>query len=95
MVVRDHEVAPLEGGGGSSSSGHGLAGAGRLAGGVERVAGSQQRLRGDAGQVVALAAHPIAFDDRDPESAIGEDAGAVLPGRAGADHDRVVLAHRP
>ena len=64
----------------------------RLARGVHRLAGTQQRLRRDARPVRALAADQLALDERDAQAALGERAGAVLAGRAAADHDHVVVA---
>ena len=94
LVVRHHEVAPLERALRSHASAHGLAGARRVARRLERLAGPKQRLRGDAGPVVALAADELALDDRHPQAAVREMAGAVLPGRPGADDDDVeVVAH--
>src|SRR5215211_1714923 len=91
VVPGDHEVAPLEGGLRVQPVRDRLARAGRLASRLERLAGAQQRLRGDAGVVVALAAHPLALDYRDPKATLGEVPGAVLAGGAGADDDHVVV----
>ena len=59
---------------------------------AEQLSRPQQRLRGHARPEAALAADELLLDQRDVEAAVGEAAGRHLPGRAGADHDRVELA---
>ena len=72
-----------------------LCGRRRLARAMDRLAGPEQRLGRDARPVGALAADELALDDGDPQAALGECAGAVLAGRAGAEDDDVVVAvHR-
>jgi hypothetical protein len=91
VIARDHEVPPFEGRPGIERSAHGLPRARRLASRLERLARTQQGLGGNAGPVVALAAHTFALDDGDPQTALGQLAGAVLPRGAGADDDDVVV----
>ena len=74
----------------ASTSTSAVAAASRAA--VDRFARAQQRLRGDAGPVRALAADELALDEGDAQAAFAQRAGAVLAGRAAADHDRVVVA---
>ena len=85
-VVGDHEVAPRE-----RRLDVDLRGRRRLARAVHRLARPQQRLRRDARPVGALAADQLALDDRDAQPALGQRAGAVLAGRAAAQHDHVVV----
>ena len=59
---------------------------------VGRLARPEQRLRRDARPVGALAADELALDDGDSEPTLGERAGTVLAGRAGAEDDDVVVA---
>ena len=61
---------------------------------VDGLAGAQQRLGRDAGLVRALAADQLALDHRDPQPAVGQRARTVLPGRASADDDHVVVGSR-
>ena len=63
----------------------------RVARGVHRLARPQQRLGRDARPVRALAADQLALDERDAQPALGQRAGAVLAGRAAAEHDDVVV----
>ena len=89
-VVRHHEVAP-----GQRLLDIDLCGRGSLARAMDRLAGPEQRLGRDARPVGALAADELALDKGDPQAALGEYAGAVLAGRAGAEDDDVVVAvHR-
>ena len=90
VVVRDHEVAPLEGGFGAHAAVHGLPRSRHLACRLQRLARAQQRLGRDAGPVVALAAHELALNDGHPEAAIGQMACAVLAAGARPNHDDVV-----
>ena len=87
-VVRDHEVAPRE-----RCLDVDRRRRGGVVRGVRRLAGPQERLRRDAGPVRALAADQLALDERHAKTAFGERPGAVLTGRAAADHDHVVVAH--
>ena len=87
-VVRDHEIAI-----GQSRLDIDLGAGRRLACLLGRLAGAQQRLGRDARPVGALAADQLAFDDGDPQSTVGQLAGAVLARRAGAQDDDVVAAH--
>ena len=88
-VVGDHEVPPRQ-----RRVDVDLRGRRRLARAVHGLAGPQQRLRRDARPVRALAPDQLALDDGDTQPAVGERAGAVLPGRARAqDDDVVVVAH--
>ena len=91
-VVGDHEVAPGERRRDVDRAGHGLARRrATRARPATRLAGAQQRLRRDARPVGALAGDQLALDDRDPQAAVGELAGAVLAGRPAADDDDVVV----
>src|SRR3954452_632919 len=87
-VVGHHEVAPVEGGRRVDL---------RSAGGVICAsccfAGAQQRLRRDARPVGALATDEFTLDERDPQSALGERAGAMLSGGAATYDDHVVVVH--
>ena len=87
-VVRDHEVAPGER---RADVDFGLCR--RLTRGVDGLAGAKQRLRRNARPVGALAAHQFALDERDPQAAFGQRAGAVFAWRAAADDDDVVVVH--
>ena len=87
-VVGDHEVAVRERGVDVD-----LGGRRRLPRRVHGLARPQQRLRRDARPVRALAADQLPLDDGDAEPALGERAGAVLPGRPAAQDDDVVVAH--
>ena len=53
---------------------------------------SQQRLGRNARPVGALASDEFALDNRDAQAPFGQRAGAVLAGRAAAEHDDVVVA---
>jgi hypothetical protein len=92
LVVRHHEVAPLEGARGSDAPVHGFARSRCLARRLERLARPQQRLRRDAGPVVALAPDELAFDDRHPQAGVRETPRTMLPRRTGTDDDDVELA---
>ena len=85
-VVGDHEVAPRQ-----RRLDVDLRGGRGLARGVHRLARSQQGLRRDARPVRALAADQLSLDEGDPQTALGQGAGAVLTRRAAADHDHVVV----
>src|SRR5262249_38420576 len=89
-VVGDLEIAPCQRGvdvdGGRR---------GGLLRRMRRPARAEQGLGGHARPVGALAADELALDERPPEPALCKRAGAVLPGRAGADHDHVVVEHLP
>ena len=74
-VVGDHEVTP-----GERRLDVDVGARRGLARGMHRLAGAQQRLGGDAGPVGALAADQFALDERDPQAALGQLAGAVLAG---------------
>ena len=88
-VAGDHEVAPRQ----RRLDVH-LRARPHLARGVHRLAGAQQRLGRDAGPVRALAADQLALDDRDPQTTLGQRAGAVLTRRAATQNDHVVvIAH--
>jgi hypothetical protein len=89
-VVRDHEV-PV----GQRRRHVDLRGRRGLERAVDRLARAQQRLGRDAGVVGALPADQRPFDHGDVEAAVGQCAGAVLAGRAGADDDDVVVSHGP
>ena len=60
---------------------------------VHGLARAQQGLGRDARPVGALATDELAFDDGDAQTALGQRAGAVLAGRAGAEDDDVVVGH--
>ena len=85
-VVGDHEVTPGEG-----RLDVDLGARRRLARGMHRLAGAQQRLGRDACPVGALAPDQLALDERDPQAALGQLAGAVLARRAAAEDDDVVV----
>ena len=87
-VVRDHVIAV-----GQGRLDVDLGAGRRLACLLGRLAGAQQRLGGDARPVGTLAADQLAFDEGDPQSTVGQLAGAVLARRAGAQDDDVVAAH--
>ena len=86
-VVRDHEVTP-----GERLLDPDLGGPGGLARSLHGLPRPEQRLGGDARPVGALAADQLALDDRDPQTALGKLAGAVLARRAAAEHDHVIVA---
>ena len=92
LVLRHHEVAPLECALGSDGSAHGFAGARCLARRLQRLTWPQQRLRRDAGPVVALAPDELALDDRHPKTGVRETPSAMLPRRTSTDDDDVELA---
>ena len=87
-VVRDHEIAICQG-----RLDIDLGAGRRLACLLGRLPGAQQRLGRDARPVGTLAADQLAFDDGDPQSAVGQLSCAVLARRAGAQDDDVVAAH--
>ena len=87
-VVRDHVVAPGEGGLDVDFGRRRCVACGR-----DRLAGTQERLGRDARPVRALAPDQFAFDERDAESALGERPRAVFAGRTSTEHDHVVVAH--
>ena len=87
-VVRDHEVTP-----GQRRRGVELRGGRRLACLVHRLAGTQQRLGRDARPVGAFPPDQVALDHGNAQPAVGQLAGAVLAGRAAAQHDHVIVAH--
>jgi hypothetical protein len=91
LVLRHHEVAPLERGRGTDTPGHGFTSARRLTRRLECLARPQQCLRRDTGPVVALAPDQLALDDRHPEAGIRETPSAMLTRRTGADDDDVEL----
>ena len=85
-VVGDHEVPPRQRGLDID-----LGGSGGVTCGVHGLTGTQQGLGGDAGPVRALAADKLSLDQGDPQTPLGQLSGAVLPRRAGTDHDDVVV----
>ena len=85
-VVRDHEVTP-----GQRRLDVDLRARRGLVRVVYGFTRAQQRLGRDARPVGALAADELAFDDGDAQAALGQRAGAVLAGRAGAEDDDVVV----
>jgi hypothetical protein len=85
-VVRHLEVAP-----GQRALDVDLRARGRLARLVHRLARAQQRLGRDARPVRALAADELALDDGDPQAAVRQRRGAMLPRRAAAEDDDVVV----
>jgi hypothetical protein len=85
-VVRDHEVAPIK------RRLHVDFSLGtRLKRAVHRLPRAQQRLRRDARPVRAQTSHEVALDDRNPQTALRDGGGAVLPGRPATQHDDVVV----
>ncbi len=89
VAVVDHLVAPRQRRLGVEAPGDRLLHARDPAGLGEQLAGAQQGLRGHARVVGAFAAEEPGLDDRDPEVAFGEAAGADLPGSPGAEDDCV------
>ena len=87
-VVRDHEVPP-----GERRRDVDLRARRRLVCVVHGFTRAKQGLGRDARPVGALATHELAFDDGDAQTALRQRAGAVLAGRAGAEHDDVVVGH--
>ena len=55
---------------------------------------AQQRLRGDAADVQAVASHQMPFDERDLRAQPSRHRGRDQPGRASADHDKVIPTSR-
>jgi len=66
----------------------------RLAGGGEAVRDVQQRLARDAAEVRAVAAGLRLVDERDGPPGLACGAGCGQAGRAGAQHEQFVVAHR-
>ena len=85
-VVRDHEVAPIK-----RRLHVDVSLGARLTRAVHRLPGAQQRLRWDARPVRAQATDEVALDDRNPQTALRDGGGAVLPGRPAAQDDDVVV----
>ena len=61
---------------------------------ADRARRSQDRLRGHAAGVQAVAAEPVALDERHARAKAGRTDGADEAGRAAPDHDEVVGALR-
>ena len=56
--------------------------------------GGEQRLARHAAEVQAVAAHPVALDQRHAQAELRGDRGHGQAGRAGADHRQVEIRHR-
>jgi hypothetical protein len=93
VPARRHVVPPREGGRDVQPAGDRLGGARRPSRCRQHVARPQQGLGRDAAPVRALAAGQLSFHDGDPQAAVGQPPGRMLPGRAGADDHDVVGVH--
>ena len=85
-VLRDHVVAPRQ-----CRFDVDVRSRGRVVRVVYGFTRAEQGLGRDAGPVGALASHQLTLDHGDAETALGQRAGAVLTGRAGAEDDDVVV----